>query len=223
MHKDWLRSALPWAEGPIATGELFLLAALLALLVGGSGGRGSSVPGWGSCMCPMLWLQECDSFCHGGRNQAPCEPVPVPPALLPLFLQPSNLMSCEEKLKPCPPPPCLAVVVAATVCSGYLVSRALELVVPLRRQRRKPQRVLVLLGGGSCPSTSAGASHVPSVELLCNGGVGAGFFGLRWGSALCKEGWELVLCPTGRNWGGRECWDVCPSWGRCWGPPSQGR
>lgn len=68
----------------------------------------------------------------------------------------------------------------------------------------------MLLGGGSCPSTSAEASRVPSVELICNGGVGAAFFGLRWGSALCKEGWELVLWHTGRNWGGREGWDVYP-------------
>lgn len=102
---------------------------------------GPSVPGWGSCMCPVLWLQErlpCDSFCHGSRNQTPCETFPAPPAVLLLFLQPSNLMSCEEKLQPCPLPHCPAGGVAATVSSGCLASRALELVMPLGRQRRKP-------------------------------------------------------------------------------------
>lgn len=27
---------------------------------------------------------------------------------------------------------------------------------------------------------------------------------------MCKEGQELVLWHTGRNWGGRQGWDVCP-------------
>lgn len=52
--------------------------------------------------------------------------------------------------------------------------------------------------------------------------VGAAFFGLRWGRALCKEGWELVLCHTGRNWGGREDWGLCLNWGRGRGPPPRG-
>lgn len=102
MHKDWPCSALPWAEGLVATGELFLLAALQALLVGVSVGLGVICARAGVLHVPHALIPgaflPCDSFCHGGRNQRPCETFPVPPALLPLFLQPSKLMSCEEKL-----------------------------------------------------------------------------------------------------------------------------
>lgn len=126
-----------------------------------------------------------DCFCHGGGNQAPCETFPVPPALLLLFLQPSHFMSCEEKLKPCHPPHCLAVRAAAAVCSGCPGSRALEL--PRGTQRRRLRAVLVLLGGAAAPAALLGCPVSPAWSCSAMEAVGAAFFQLRGGVPCARR------------------------------------
>lgn len=59
--------------------------------------------------------------------------------------------------------------------------------MPLGRQKRK-LRILVLLGGGSCPSTSAGTARGPSVELLCNGGGWCSFLRAEMGECPVPGG-----------------------------------